>query len=85
VDLFKISDPSKARGNTVTAREMLDKGATLATFPSSGESPVSMDLSPIDGSLFIATSQGNIYELSRYLRVISVTICLDGFRIAVRW
>jgi tetratricopeptide (TPR) repeat protein len=27
VDLFKISDPSEARGNTVTAREMLDKGA----------------------------------------------------------
>jgi tetratricopeptide (TPR) repeat protein len=28
VDLFKISDPSEARGNAVTAREMLDKGAT---------------------------------------------------------
>jgi tetratricopeptide (TPR) repeat protein len=27
VDLFKISDPSEARGNTITAREMLDKGA----------------------------------------------------------
>jgi tetratricopeptide (TPR) repeat protein len=27
VDLFRISDPSEARGNTVTAREMLDKGA----------------------------------------------------------
>jgi tetratricopeptide (TPR) repeat protein len=27
VELFKISDPSEARGNTVTAREMLDKGA----------------------------------------------------------
>ena len=28
VELFRISDPSEARGNTVTAREMLDKGAT---------------------------------------------------------
>jgi serine/threonine protein kinase/tetratricopeptide (TPR) repeat protein len=28
VDLFRVSDPSEARGNTVTAREMLDKGAT---------------------------------------------------------
>lgn len=28
VDLFRISDPSEARGNSVTAREMLDKGAT---------------------------------------------------------
>ncbi|HEX3913294.1 MAG TPA: tetratricopeptide repeat protein [Steroidobacteraceae bacterium] len=27
VDLFKVFDPSEARGNTVTAREMLDKGA----------------------------------------------------------
>ena len=28
IDLFKISDPSEARGNSVTAREMLDKGAS---------------------------------------------------------
>jgi tetratricopeptide (TPR) repeat protein len=27
IDLFKISDPSETRGNSVTAREMLDKGA----------------------------------------------------------
>jgi eukaryotic-like serine/threonine-protein kinase len=27
VDLFKVSDPSEARGNSVTAREVLDKGA----------------------------------------------------------
>lgn len=27
VDLFKISDPSEARGNTITVREILDKGA----------------------------------------------------------
>ncbi len=38
VDLFRISDPSEARGNSVTAREMLDKGAAridheLATQP----------------------------------------------------
>jgi tetratricopeptide (TPR) repeat protein len=28
VDLFKISDPSEARGSSITAREMLDKGAS---------------------------------------------------------
>jgi tetratricopeptide (TPR) repeat protein len=28
VDLFKISDPSEARGNSLTAREVLDKGAS---------------------------------------------------------
>jgi len=27
VDLFKVSDPSEARGNAITAREVLDKGA----------------------------------------------------------
>ena len=31
VDLFKVSDPSEARGNTVTAREVLDKGAAKIT------------------------------------------------------
>ncbi len=28
VELFKVSDPSEARGNTITAREVLDRGAT---------------------------------------------------------
>jgi tetratricopeptide (TPR) repeat protein/predicted Ser/Thr protein kinase len=28
VDLFKVSDPSEAKGNRVTAREILDKGAS---------------------------------------------------------
>src|SRR4029077_20824329 len=27
VDLFEVSDPSEARGNTITAREILDRGA----------------------------------------------------------
>jgi len=27
VDIFRVSDPSESRGNTVTAREILDKGA----------------------------------------------------------
>jgi serine/threonine-protein kinase len=27
VDLFKVSDPGEARGNTITAREVLDKGS----------------------------------------------------------
>ena len=37
------------------------QGSTLNL--QSGESPVSMDISPADGSLFIATSLGNIYQL----------------------
>jgi eukaryotic-like serine/threonine-protein kinase len=31
VDLFKVSDPSEARGNRITAREILDKGSTRIT------------------------------------------------------
>ena len=31
VQLFEVSDPSKARGNTITAREILDKGADRIT------------------------------------------------------
>jgi non-specific serine/threonine protein kinase/serine/threonine-protein kinase len=31
VGLFKVSDPSEARGNSVTAREVLDRGATKIT------------------------------------------------------
>jgi len=27
IDLFKVSDPSEAKGNTITAREIMDKGA----------------------------------------------------------
>ncbi len=27
IDLFKVSDPSEARGNTITAREIMDRGA----------------------------------------------------------
>ncbi|HYL13754.1 MAG TPA: serine/threonine-protein kinase [Terriglobales bacterium] len=37
VDLFKISDPSQSRGNTVTAREILDRGAAKVTGELSGQ------------------------------------------------
>jgi hypothetical protein len=37
--------------------------ATMASVLGTGESPVSMDISPIDGSLFIATSNGNIFQV----------------------
>jgi serine/threonine-protein kinase len=31
VDLFEVSDPSEARGETITARELLDRGAQITT------------------------------------------------------
>ena len=32
VDMFKVSDPSEALGNTITAREILDQGARRIEF-----------------------------------------------------
>jgi tetratricopeptide (TPR) repeat protein/tRNA A-37 threonylcarbamoyl transferase component Bud32 len=40
VDLFKVNDPGTARGNTITARELLDRGA-VAIRSRLGEQPVS--------------------------------------------
>src|SRR5439155_18460754 len=40
VGLFEVSDPSEARGNTLTAREILDKGAAKIEKDLGGESTV---------------------------------------------
>jgi serine/threonine protein kinase/tetratricopeptide (TPR) repeat protein len=40
VGLFKVSDPSEARGNAVTAREILDKGAKSIESDLSGQAEV---------------------------------------------
>ncbi|HXJ95844.1 MAG TPA: serine/threonine-protein kinase [Terriglobia bacterium] len=44
VGLFKVSNPSQARGNTVTAREILDKGAKDIEAGLTGEPQVQADL-----------------------------------------
>jgi serine/threonine-protein kinase len=53
VDLFKISDPSEARGNTVTAREMLDKGASKIEVELAGQPGIQATLMDTVGSVYM--------------------------------
>jgi len=53
VDLFKISDPSEARGNTVTAREMLDKGAAKIEVELAGQPGIQARLMDTVGTVYM--------------------------------
>jgi tetratricopeptide (TPR) repeat protein len=53
VDLFKISDPSEARGNSVTAREMLDKGAARVDRELAKEPAIQARLMDTLGSVYM--------------------------------
>lgn len=52
VDLFKVSDPSQARGNTITAREILDKGADKIARELQGEPLIQAKLMKTMGSVY---------------------------------
>jgi tetratricopeptide (TPR) repeat protein len=52
VDLFRISDPSEARGNTVTAREMLDKGAARIDAELKGQPAIQATLLDTVGTVY---------------------------------
>jgi tetratricopeptide (TPR) repeat protein len=64
VDLFKISDPSEARGNTVTAREMLDKGAARIDRDLAKEPAIQATLMDTLGSVYMGLG---LYTQSRPL------------------
>ena len=53
VDLFKISDPSEARGNKVTAREMLDKGAARVDHELAKEPAIQATLMDTLGTVYM--------------------------------
>jgi tetratricopeptide (TPR) repeat protein len=53
VDLFRIFDPSEARGSTVTAREMLDKGATRIETELAGEPAIQATLMDTVGTVYM--------------------------------
>ena len=53
VDLFKISDPSEARGNAVTAREMLDKGASKIEVELAGQPGIQATLLDTVGTVYM--------------------------------
>lgn len=52
VDLFKISDPSQTRSNTVTAREILDRGSSKVTNELSGQPLVQARLMDTLGQVY---------------------------------
>jgi serine/threonine protein kinase/tetratricopeptide (TPR) repeat protein len=52
VDLFKISDPSKAKGNTVTAREILDRGAKKVEEELVGQPPIQARMMETMGTVY---------------------------------
>jgi tetratricopeptide (TPR) repeat protein len=64
VDLFKVSDPSEARGNTVTAREMLDKGAARIDRELAGQPAIQATLMDTLGTVYMGLG---LYAQSRPL------------------
>jgi tetratricopeptide (TPR) repeat protein len=64
VDLFSVSDPSEARGNTITAREIMDKGANRIEEELSTQPAIQAALMETMGAVY--TSLG-LYEQSASL------------------
>ncbi len=52
VDLFKVSDPSEALGNTITAREILDKGADRIDEDLAGQPEIQATLMDTMGTVY---------------------------------
>jgi len=53
VGLFQVSDPGEARGNTVTAREILDEGAQRISIELGVPSPVKARMMGVMGEVYI--------------------------------
>jgi tetratricopeptide (TPR) repeat protein len=64
VDLFKISDPSEARGNSVTAREMLDKGAARINTGLASQPAIQATLKDTLGTVYMGLG---LYDQARPL------------------
>jgi tetratricopeptide (TPR) repeat protein len=79
VDLFKVSDPSEARGNTVTAREMLDKGAARLDHELAGQPAIRATLMDTVGTVYMGLG---LYKEARPLldRAIDQRRNLQGTR-----
>jgi len=52
VDLFKVSDPSEALGNSITAREILDKGAARIQTELAGQPAIQATLMDTMGTVY---------------------------------
>jgi tetratricopeptide (TPR) repeat protein len=64
VDLFRISDPGEARGNVVTAREMLDKGAARIDTELAGQPAIQATLLDTVGTVYMGLG---LYRQSKSL------------------
>ena len=64
VDLFKVSDPGEARGNSITAREIMDKGASRIEQELSAQPAIQATLMETMGAVY--TSLG-LYDQSASL------------------
>jgi tetratricopeptide (TPR) repeat protein len=64
VDLFRISDPGEARGNSVTAREMLDKGAERIKVELADQPAIQATLMDTVGSVYMSLG---LYQQARPL------------------
>ncbi len=53
MDLFKVSDPSTARGNSITARELLDVGATKIREDLENEPAIQAELKATMGTVYV--------------------------------
>ena len=52
VELFEVSDPSEARGNSITAREVLDRGARRIEFLLGDQPAIQADLMDAIGTVY---------------------------------
>ena len=52
LDLFKVSDPSEALGNSITAREILDKGAARIDRELAGQPAIQATLMDTMGTVY---------------------------------
>ena len=64
VGLFRVSDPGEARGNTITAREILDQGAQQITTELGGQPAVQARLTQTMGQVYSALG---LYDAARPL------------------
>ena len=66
ISLFRVSDPSEARGNVITAREILDRGARQIDQSLRDEPKVRADLSVVLGEVYtglgLYSSAGGLLE-----------------------
>lgn len=72
VDLFKVSDPSEARGRTITARELLDRGAQRLATELADQPEVQAQMMEVTGTVYQSLAQldsaGTLLEKSLAIR-----------------